>query len=119
SAEKHTCLVFCIHTHQASTHLGPISAVHTTPDHQEAGDMTHPPSPLVEAPTRPIGLTRCTTPTPSNVYDVSGIEYDPRTQMSASDGQALIDQPLLDTAVQSSVTTIVDMHAWTDPIIDG
>ena len=81
--------------------------------------MTDPPSPIVEAPTRPFGLTRCTTPTPSNVYDVSGIEYDPRTQMSARDGQALIDQPLLDTAVQCSVTTTEDMQAWTDQVTDG
>ena len=65
--------------------------------------MTHPPSPIVEAPTRPFGLTRCTTPTP----------------MSARDGQALIDQPLLDTAVQCSVTTTEDMQAWTDQVTDG
>lgn len=81
--------------------------------------MTHSTSPTAEASTRPFGLTRCSTPKPSTVYDVSGVEYDPRTQMSTRDGRPLIDQPLLGTAVQCSVTTTEDMQAWTDQVNDG
>lgn len=68
---------------------------------------------------RPFGLTRCTTPAPESAYDVSGIDYDADSQMSVRDGRPLIDQPLLGTAVQCTVTTTEDMQAWNDQVTDS
>lgn len=68
---------------------------------------------------RPFGLTRCTAPDPESAYDVSGIDYDPVSQMSVRDGRPLIDQPLLGTAVQCTVTTTEDMQAWSDQVTDS
>jgi putative ATP-grasp target RiPP len=68
---------------------------------------------------RPFGLTRCTTPGTSATYDVSGIDYDTDRQMSTRDGRPLIEQPILGTAVQCTVTTTEDMQAWTDEVTDA
>jgi putative ATP-grasp target RiPP len=68
---------------------------------------------------RPFGLTRCTVPDPESAYDVSGIGYDPASQMSVRHGRPLIDQPLLGTAVQCTVTTTEDMQAWSDQVTDS
>lgn len=67
---------------------------------------------------RPFGLTRCAAPNPAATFDVTGITYDSGTQMSVRDGRPLVDQPLLGTAVQCTVTTREDMQAWTDKVDD-
>ncbi|MEV2276532.1 hypothetical protein AB0I72_13160 [Nocardiopsis sp. NPDC049922] len=67
---------------------------------------------------QPFGLTRCTAPAPEASYDVSGIDYDTDSQMSVRDGSPLIEQPILGTAVQCTVTTTEDMQTWTDQIED-
>lgn len=76
-------------------------------------------TPPVEGAYRPFGLTRCTTTAPESGYDVSGIDYEPGSQMSVRDGRPLIDQPILGTAVQCTVTTTEDMQAWTDQVTDS
>ena len=78
----------------------------------------HPAGTATDTFVRPFGLTRCTTPKSTATYDVSGIEYDHRTQMSVRACRPLIDQPLIGTAVQCTVTTTEDMQAWTDQVTD-
>ncbi|GAA0981268.1 MULTISPECIES: hypothetical protein [Nocardiopsidaceae] len=68
---------------------------------------------------RPFGLSRCTVPQHDSGYDVSGITYDPKSQMSLLSGRPLIEQPILGTAVQCTVTTTEDMQAWTDQVSDS
>lgn len=68
---------------------------------------------------RPFGLTRCTAPRLTSSYDVSGISYDPQTQMSVRDGRILVEEPILDSGVQCTVTTTEDMQSWTDHITDN
>ncbi|MEV6820899.1 putative ATP-grasp-modified RiPP [Nocardiopsis dassonvillei] len=81
--------------------------------------VSHDVVPTEDRAYRPFGLTRCTVPEPESAYDVSGIGYDPVSQMSVRDGRPLIDQPLLGTAVQCTVTTTEDMQAWSDQVTDS
>lgn len=89
---------------------------------RKTGEMTHTMNTTATIPSmfvRPFGLTRCTAPKKTATYDVSGIDYDSRTQMSVRDDRPLIDQPILGTAVQCTVTTTEDMQAWTDEVTDA